>query len=69
MYEFIDQFSSDELPEPPSCFLRVYAKDSPDTEETFHYPVPLKGVTTPEKIFIHLSLRSSLVAGSLTGIS
>ena len=63
-YGFIDKFPSDELPEPPSCLLRVYAEDSPETEKFFHYLVPLEGVTKPEKIFIHLSLRSSLVAGS-----
>ena len=63
MYNFIDKFPSYELPEPPSCLLRVYARDSPDTQEIFHYPVPLKGVATPEKISIHLSLKSNLVAG------
>ena len=53
------------MPEPPSCTVKVYAKDSPDTEEIFHYLVPLKGVNNPEKITIHLSLRSSPVAGTL----
>ena len=44
--------------------MKVYARHGPDTEEIFHYPVPLAGVTKPEKITIHLSLRSNPVAGN-----
>ena len=45
------------MPEPPSCSMIIKAKHDPDTAEVFHYPVPLHGVSKPEQIFIHLSLR------------
>ena len=63
-FKLIDKFVSHEVPDPPACVVHVYAKDSSDTEEIFHYPVPLVGVNKPEKTFIHLSLRINPIAGT-----
>ena len=63
-FKLIDKFVSREVPDPPACVVHVYAKDSSDTEEIFHYPVPLVGVNKPEKTFIHLSLRINPIAGT-----
>ena len=63
-FKLVDKFVSREVPEPPACVVNVYAEDRSDTEEIFHYPVPLVGVNKPEKTFIHLSLRINPIAGT-----
>ena len=40
----------------------IKAKSDADTEEVFHYPVPLDGVDKPQQIFIYLSLKSNSVS-------
>ena len=45
----------------------IKAKCDPDTEEVFHYPVPLDGVDKPQQIFIYLSLKINNI--STAGIS
>lgn len=62
-FNLIDKYPSPEVPDPPACVIKVYAEDSPNTEDIFHYPVLLNGVKKPKKMFIHLSLRSNLAAG------
>ena len=64
-FKLIDKFVSPEVPEPPAYVVNVYAEESSETEEIFHYPVPLICVNKPEKtLFIHLSLRINPIAGT-----
>lgn len=63
-YRQIDKFPSDEMPEPPSCIVKVYAKDRSESKEVFHFLVPLEGVVKPPEIVIHLSQKRSPNAGS-----
>ena len=62
-FNLIDKYPSPEVPDPPACVIKVYAQDSPNTEEIFHYPVLLDGVNKPKIMFIHLSLKINSVAG------
>ena len=53
----IKNFGSEMHPEPPSCFIDVYADEGNDTANRLHYKVPILGVEQYTEIFINLSLR------------
>ena len=53
----INSFGSGEHPEPPSCFVDVYADQKSGTAKRLHYKVPVLGVEEYLEICINLSLR------------
>ena len=44
-------------PEPPSCFIDVYADEGNDTAKRLHYKVPVLGMEQCTEICINLSFR------------
>ena len=44
-------------PEPPLCFVDVYAYEEPQTAKVLHYNVPVLGIELDVAVFINLFLR------------